>query len=98
MTVLSSAMATQGLPAAEEPAADGKLNVRVRYQVFLDEVLVSVTSPGDSERGNLVRASGRTLRAAVVVGPGKVRAARCQPAWWRSGCRGRCPDKCRRSG
>jgi hypothetical protein len=29
--------------------------------------------------------------------PGKVRAARCQPAWWRSGRRGRCLDKCRRS-
>jgi hypothetical protein len=33
-----------------------------------------------------------------IFGPGKVRAARCRPAWWRSGCRGRCLDKCRRSG
>ena len=33
-----------------------------------------------------------------IFRPGKVRAARCRPAWWRSGCRGRCLDKCRRSG
>jgi len=33
-----------------------------------------------------------------IFGPGKVRAARRQPAWWRSGCRGRCLDRCRRSG
>ena len=32
-------------------------------------------------------------------GQGKVRAARPEPAWWRSGCRGRCLDTCpRRSG
>jgi hypothetical protein len=59
----------------------------------------SVTSPGGTQhRAILFRAPGRTLLAAVVVGPGKVRAARCQPAWWRSGCRGRCLDKCQRSG
>lgn len=34
----------------------------------------------------------------VYFRPGKGRAARCRPAWWRSGCRGRCLDKCRRSG
>jgi hypothetical protein len=52
--------------------------------------------PPACPRGHL----GSACRSSPATGPGsvKVRAARCQPAWWRSGCRGRCLDKCRRSG
>jgi hypothetical protein len=72
MTVLSSPMAGQGLPAAEEQAADGKLDVRVRYQVFFHEVLGECDlASGYSASGNLVPRVEQDLLAAVVVGPGE---------------------------
>ena len=56
-----------GLPAAEEQAADGKLDVRVRYQVFFDEVLGECDLAwGYSASGNLVPRVEQDLLAAVV--------------------------------
>jgi len=61
MTVLSSPMAGQGLPAAEEQADDGKLDVRVRYQVFFDDVLGECDLAwGTQHRAILFRAWSRT--------------------------------------
>jgi len=49
-----------GLAAAEEQAADGKLDVRVRYRVFFDEVLGECDLAwGYSARAILLRAWSR---------------------------------------
>jgi hypothetical protein len=72
MTVLSSPVAGQGLPAAEEQAADGKLGVRVRYQVFFDEVLGGCDSPGGTQhRAILFRAWVRTCVRGSRPGEGQ---------------------------
>jgi hypothetical protein len=60
-----------GLPAEEERAADGVLGVRVRYRIYLDEVLADYDHAWEyAAAGIPVPRLERDMLAAVVIGPG----------------------------
>jgi putative ATP-dependent endonuclease of the OLD family len=60
-----------GLPAVEEQAAAGVLGVRVRYRIYLDEVLADYDHAWEyAATGTPVPRLERDMLAAVVIGPG----------------------------